>query len=40
MGLMKNRFTQILFKKKIGKVKLLRPLFKATKIFCIIASGD
>ena len=37
MGLMKNRFSQILFKKKIGKVKILMPLFRATKIFCIIA---
>ena len=32
---MNNRFTQLLLKKKFGQVKLLRPLSKATKVFCI-----
>lgn len=34
---MKNRFTKILLDKKFGKIKLLRPLLKVTKIFCISA---
>ena len=37
MASMNNRFTQILLKKNFGKVKLLRPLLKATKVFCICA---
>ncbi len=32
---MNNRFTEILLRKKFGQVKLLRPLSKATKVFCI-----
>jgi hypothetical protein len=35
MGSMNNRFTQILLKKQIGNIKLLTPLLKATKVFCI-----
>ena len=37
MGSMNSRFYQVFFKKEIGKTKLLKPLFKATKVFCIIA---
>ena len=33
----KYRLTQLLFKKEIGSVKLLSPLLKATKTFCIVA---